>query len=406
MTDYLNLAPFCFFSLNEEGKIMAVNNATCQLLGVAREELLTQNISSFVSLGTRIFFQTHFFPMLLIKQVAKEVFITLLHRNKQPIPVLLNAERTEVDGRSEILCAAMVIENRNKYENEIIAAKKYAEQALQENTELQQARQQLQHHAEMLDEQILLLEQRNAGLQQVNKALTHNMQEPLRKLMTLSSMLLQEGSQLPEQLASQLQRINRVAHHTREVIKQVQRFVQIDMQDAPPQPVDLNALVQAATDKVRAEDLSIDIAVQCKPLPNLVGHAEDLAFVLSELLHNAIKFRDAHKPLHIQVSTGLSKNNKFRMLENRYNYTDFACVRIHDNGRGIPTQHIAAIFQLFQKLDHNSEGLGLGLALCKKIIERHHGFITVNSSPDEGAEFCCHFPIPANTPIIAVATVE
>lgn len=395
MTDYLNLAPFCFFSLNDEGKFLAVNDATCQLLDVAREELLTQNISGFVSLGTRIFFQTHFFPMLLVKQVAKEVFITLLTRNKQSIPVLLNAERTAVEGRSEILCAAMVIENRNKYENEIIAAKKYAEQALQENTELQQARRQLQQHAEMLDEQVLLLEQRNAGLQQVNKALTHNMQEPLRKLTTLSTRLLQEGNQLPEQVATQLQRINHVAHQTREVVKQVQRFVQIDMQDTPPQPVDLNLLVQAAVDKARMESVPLTIAVQCTALPTLMGHPEDLTFVFSELLHNAIKFRNPNKPLHIQVSTVLIKNNKFRMLENRYHYTDFACVRIKDNGCGIPAQYSAGIFQLFQKLDHNSEGLGLGLALCKKIIERHQGFITVNSRPDEGAEFCCHFPIPA-----------
>lgn len=406
MTDYLNLAPFCFFSLDDHGKVLAVNEAACQLLGLNKEDLLGQSISGFISLGTRIFFQTHFFPMLLVKNVAKEVFVTLVSSSKQQIPVLLNAQRTSVNGRFEILCGALVIEHRNKYENEIIAAKKYAEHALQENTELQQARQQLQQHAEMLDEQILLLEQRNAGLQQVNKALTHNMQEPLRKLMTLSSMLLQESSQFPEQLTAHLQRINHVALHTREVIKQVQRFVQIDMQDTPMQPVDLNALVQAAADTVGAENLSVNIAVQCKDLPTLLGHPEDLAFVFSELLHNAIKFRAAHKPLQIQVSTGLSKNNKFRVLENRYHYADFACVRIRDNGRGIPAQYIAAIFQLFQKLDHNSEGLGLGLALCKKIIERHHGFITVNSSPEEGAEFRCYFPIPAHTPLPTVASAE
>ncbi|OLY90929.1 sigma-B regulation protein RsbU (phosphoserine phosphatase) [Cnuella takakiae] len=393
MTDYLNLAPFAFFSIDDHGKILAANEATCNLLGYAKEELVEHYISAYVSLGTRIFFQTHFFPMLLIRQVAKEVFITLSNRERQQIPVLLNAQRRMVNGRAEIVCGAMVIENRNKYENEIIAAKKYAEQALQENTELQQARQQLQQHAETLDAQILLLEQRNADLQQVNKALTHNMQEPLRKLMVLSSMLLREDSTTPGHLATHLERIAQVAQHTRDVVKQVQRFVQIDMQELNPQPVDLNTLVTAAAEKARAIQPAADITMHCSPLPVIMGFTDDLSFLFSELLHNAIKFRHPQRLLQLHISTVVSKDNKFRMLENRYRYTDFIRIRIQDNGTGIPEQYKDTIFQLFQKLNRGNDGLGLGLALCKKIIERHQGFITVDSQPDKGSEFCCHFPI-------------
>lgn len=395
MKHYLDLAPVCFFSMDDHGHLLAVNEYFCTLVGIPRDALLAQNFSERVSFGTRIFCQTHFFPMMRIKDSANEVFMNLIDANRKQIPVLLNARRVEGD-RPEIVCAALVIENRNQFENEIIAAKKFAEQALRENTELQQTRQQLQQNAEELDAQVFLLEQRNRDLQQVNRVMTHNLQEPLRKIMVLASKIKHHHhQQVPAEVLTLLERISTVALHTRELIDQVQRFVQIDMLDSEAAPLNINQLLESAASRQQAGLPPNSMTLQLSAVPPLQGHAADLRYLFEELLHNACKFAHPQRPLHITVSTQVTKSNKFRRLEHRYRYTDFVCVRISDNGIGFDNSYSETIFQLFQKLDPYSAGMGLGLALCKKIIERHQGFMTATSTLGVGTEICCYLPLEA-----------
>jgi signal transduction histidine kinase len=116
------------------------------------------------------------------------------------------------------------------------------------------------------------------------------------------------------------------------------------------------------------------------PLPTIRGDATRLSQVLQNLIGNALKFCEATPPrIHI---TAVKEGLHWR-------------VSVRDNGIGIAPQHMSKLFQVFQRLHSRGEypGTGMGLAICKKIIEQHGGRIWVESQPGQGATFC--FTLPA-----------
>ena len=122
------------------------------------------------------------------------------------------------------------------------------------------------------------------------------------------------------------------------------------------------------------------IEVTHEPLPTVRGDAVQLGQVLQNLLSNAIKFRSAEPPrVHISA----------RQEETHWLFS------VRDNGIGLDPQHAERIFVIFQRLHPRGAypGTGVGLAICKKIVERHSGRIWVESRPGEGATFCFTLPI-------------
>jgi light-regulated signal transduction histidine kinase (bacteriophytochrome) len=121
--------------------------------------------------------------------------------------------------------------------------------------------------------------------------------------------------------------------------------------------------------------------ITCEELPMVLGNPRHIAQLLQNLITNAIKFRgDAPPRVHISA-------------ERR---ADEWVIAVRDNGIGIDPQHAGRIFVVFQRLHTRAEypGTGIGLAICKKIVERHGGQIWVESQPGQGATF--YFTLPAN----------
>src|SRR4051794_40992711 len=102
METYLNYAPCLYFSSTDDGTLLDVNDTLCRQLGYTRNELLGKKSDCILTVATRIFQQTHFFPLLKMHGHAEEVYITLQSKNKEQIPVLLNAARKEHHGEIAI----------------------------------------------------------------------------------------------------------------------------------------------------------------------------------------------------------------------------------------------------------------------------------------------------------------
>ena len=117
-------------------QLVEINETLCIALGYTKQELTGKKLDIIFTIATRIFYQTHFFPLLKMQEHAEEIFISLQTKDKEEIPVLLNAERIIINGETRLVHAGIVVRNRKKFEDELIAAKKSAEAALKENTAL------------------------------------------------------------------------------------------------------------------------------------------------------------------------------------------------------------------------------------------------------------------------------
>ena len=390
MEHYLDHAPCIYFSAADDGTLVEVNCTLCQQLGYRKEELIGQKLAMLFTVPTRIFQQTHFFPLLKIQGHAEEIYITLLTKTAEEIPLLVNAERKVMGAQPVSVYTGIVVHNRKKFEEELIAAKKAAETALNENTALVQAKQQLQQHMELLDQQVYLVHKQNAELRQFNRVVTHDLQEPLRKLSVFTSMLLENSGHHTD--AKMLQKINGMSEQMRSVLSGLQQYVWLTDATVQSTPVDLAKLLQTVRHELEKENAGTAIEIEAETLPVVEADREQLHFLLHEILSNAVRFRKPGHPVHIHMAANILLLNKFKTLSGKYKYTEYVKLEIRDSGMGFDAAYKEQVFELFKKL-HPVSGRGIGLSLCKKIVEHHHGTITIDSKKEEGTTVIIHLPV-------------
>ena len=111
----INMAPCLAFSFGDDGKIMEVNQRLCLKLGYEREELVGKKTDVLFTIPTRIFHQTHFFPLLKMQGHAEEIYVTLLQKNGEVIPVLINAQAYSDKERTLFVCAGIIVHNLKNF---------------------------------------------------------------------------------------------------------------------------------------------------------------------------------------------------------------------------------------------------------------------------------------------------
>lgn len=174
LDELLNTVPCGFLTFTDDGKIVVVNATLLQLLGYELDELRGQRIDSILPMAGRIFYQTHFFPLLKLHGKVEEIYISLRHKQGNTLPVLVNAVRQELSGVFINECIFVLVRQRVRYEDELLQAKKDAQAAIlaenQANARLQQAQIALESkQAELLELNAKLeeqVQQRTAQLQQ------------------------------------------------------------------------------------------------------------------------------------------------------------------------------------------------------------------------------------------------
>jgi sigma-B regulation protein RsbU (phosphoserine phosphatase) len=390
METYLDLAPCIYFSCKEDGTIADVNRRLCEKLGYGREELIGQKLDMICTLATRIFQQTHFFPLLKMQGHAEEIFITLQAKNKEPIPLLINAAGRVADGQQMIRYAGIIVSNRKKFEDELIAAKKMAETALRENTALAEAKEQLQHNMEQLDQQVQLVKKQHAELRQFNKVVTHDLQEPLRKISIFANMLVNEeeaGDQRPV-----IAKLLIVSEQMRSIVSGLQQYVWITETPARHEKLDLNKIINTARQQLTQDFAAVDLVVKAESIPPVAGDQEQLQLLFYHLLSNVIRFRKPGHQAFAEITATLLMRNHFRNLEGKYRYADFVKLQLKDHGLGFDAAYKDQVFELFKKL-HPESGPGVGLSLCRKIIENHQGTVSIDSRPGAGITVTLLLPV-------------
>jgi len=265
-----------------------------------------------------------------------------------------------------------------------IDAQKRIEETLKDNTELKKIRSELEKTNTELSF-------KNEELEQFAFVASHDLQEPLRKIMI---MLSRAGENLSEEGKRELyfDKMGKAAERMSNLISDVLHYSRVNNVGHGMLPVDLNTIVTESLHDLDfvIQDKKADITVS--DLPIVTGVAPQMRQLFFNLLNNALKFNSV-----VPVISITAENAASAQLQDGSTVTGpFYKVCIEDNGIGMDDQYSSKIFNMFQRLHHRDTygGNGIGLALCRRIVENHKGHITFKSAPNKGTTFCIYLPNP------------
>ena len=225
------------------------------------------------------------------------------------------------------------------------------------------------------------LERSNRELQQFTFVATHDLQEPLRKIQMLASVLATRYANLLEGKGiDYLHRLQDTSARMRTLIEEMLTYSRMSTEIRPFTSVNLNDVIQDVLFHLESPIRKEQATIQLNHLPNVYGDRTQLSQLFQQLVSNAIKF---HEPGVAPVVTITSEQ-----LENEY------VIKVVDNGIGFDEKYNERIFVMFQRLHSKKqyEGTGVGLALCRKVVEQHGGKIHAHGQLGEGATFIVTLP--------------
>jgi signal transduction histidine kinase len=266
---------------------------------------------------------------------------------------------------------------RDAAENKLREANAVLEQRVAERTaELQQ----LLH----------VLEISNRDLQDFAFITSHDLQEPLRKIQAFGERLNDRYmTELNDEGRFFLERINASANRMQRMINDLLEYSRLTTRAKTFTPVDMDAVVRDVLSdlETRLEETGGTVVVD--DLPVIDGDEMQMRQVMQNLIGNALKFRQPGQPPVVKISACLAEGNG----DGRASLRAIICVE--DNGIGFDEKYLDRIFVPFQRLHSKDEyeGSGIGLAICRKILDRHHGEILAHSQPGQGSQFIILLPI-------------
>ncbi|OLY90577.1 hypothetical protein BUE76_00630 [Cnuella takakiae] len=243
----------------------------------------------------------------------------------------------------------------------------------------------LHQHRTLLAQSNNSLSSANENLQQFIHAASHDLREPVRKIRTYTSRLLQDlDGVVPPTAIYHLQRIDHAAHQLVQMIEGVMMYAGVEAQAPVAAMVSLEQVVQQVVASFEVKIQEVGATVIVGALPPVWGVAHLLHQLVANLLSNALTFSHVDTPIRVHITA-------FRAAENQQ---DYWVLSVSDNGVGIAAAYREKIFQPFTRL-HSKEkqgGAGLGLSICQRILAYHGGLIRVSGNPEGGATFNCYLP--------------
>jgi len=240
----------------------------------------------------------------------------------------------------------------------------------------------------LLDAQAVELRRSNTELEQFAYVASHDLQEPLRKVASFCQLLqMRYGDKLDERGVEYLGFAVDGAKRMQVLINDLLSFSRVGRLGTIETEVDLDTTLDAALDNLAAaiEESGTEIVRPKQPLPRVVGDPTLLTMLWQNLIGNAVKFRHIDRRPRIAINCEQGSGNR----DGEWLLT------VSDNGIGIPEEFAEKVFVIFQRLHGRDvySGTGVGLALCKKIVEHHGGAIWVDTTYTDGTRFQFTIPI-------------
>jgi PAS domain S-box-containing protein len=354
---------------NARGDILQANDYYLSILGTTRKELLSGQVD------WRRMTPPEWLPadetalaQLREQGVCDTYEKEYVRRDGVRVPVLITDAMMPGD-TGDILAFVLDISER-----------KAAEEALRQSEQRYKFL-----HAELelrVQERTAELERRNRELQEFGFVASHDLSEPLRKIQTFGSLLEERSAdRLGEQGRDYISRMTGAANRMQELLHALLSYSRVDAKGQEFRPAKLDEIVRDAVTDLEVAIQTIGARVEIGELPIANGDPYQLRQLFHNLIANAVKYHRSEVTPSIKISGEVSEG--------------LCHISISDNGIGFDEKYLNKIFQPFQRLHGRNEylGTGIGLAICKKIVERHRGTITAISTPGKGSTFIITLPV-------------
>lgn len=355
----LEAAPDGIIMCAKDGTILLANSQCRVLFGYAPQELVGQKIEVLIPEGIR---QKHsdlreqYFTSPHKRPMGMGLDLMASRKDATKIPVEISLSPFSFQGTP---CAIAII-------RDVTEIRRLSRELKENNAELKRSNEDLEHFAYVA---------------------SHDLQEPLRMVGGYTQLLARRYGDKLDQDAQEY------IHYAVEGVKRMQTLIsdlltysRLSTRPKSFVPVDMNLLLRQVLANLDRTIHEEHAQVHVENLPKVQGDGVQLAQVLQNLISNAIKFRRDGTPPLIRIKG--HKQGKTAFLQ------------VEDNGIGIESSYLDRIFVLFQRLHTRDQypGTGIGLAICKKIIERHGGEIHVISQPGQGTTFSFTLPAESESP--------
>lgn len=384
---FFDEAPCGLIVTKEDGTIFTANLTFAAWIGFSEAELWGRRFQELLTMGGRMFHQTHWAPLMKMQGSVAEVKLDLVRRDKQTVTLLLNGVRREHSSGAYYELALFGISDRDKYERALVEARKAAEKLLQEKTEAEAALHQIQTE---LKKAYRLSERRASFAEQMVAIVSHDLKNPLTAIMMASDMLAKGAS--PARQTKMLGHISKSAGRAQRMIAdlldlalaRVGRGIAVS-----PSEVDLHAFVGKSVEELRIAFPLATLLHRSIGAGNAHLDTDRVQQVIGNLTANSVAYGDLSQPITI--------TSRFDEGE--------AVVSVHNAGPAIP---VAMLAELFEPMKRGTKGnsdvrsIGLGLFIVSAIAKAHGGQVRVSSTGEQGTTFDVHFSSGPLSPKVGV----
>jgi PAS domain S-box-containing protein len=396
MDALIDQIPCGFVSFGDDGMIQRINARLLAVLGYKREEIEGRHVESLMNVGSRIFFQTHLFPLVAMKGNAEEIFLLLKSSQGEDVGFLLNAARHVRDGKAVNDCALMRVQERRKFEDALVRAKKVAEAAQQELRETNERYEEQAIELELQQEELVrqrqIADDANQAKSKFLAVMSHELRTPLNAIAGYVQLIEMgvHGPVTENQLVA-LDRIRRSQLHLLRLINDVLNLARIEAGRIEYNIRSVRLADVVATVMPMVEPQLAAKGVTSRALLDGAGlvraDREKLEQIVLNLLTNAAKFTQSGGTVTVRV-------------RNDCGIADRTCLDVEDTGIGIPDELQAGIFEPFVQVDtdNRKEGSGLGLAISRDLARGMGADLIVKSVPKKGSIFTVILPAASQAP--------
>ena len=355
MLGLLEQAPCGFLTFAGDGTVLAVNSRLLETMGQSRDAVVGQPFEKLLTISSRIFYQTHLLPMLKLQPAVEELFLTLRYGDgASDVAVLTNVAKRDEGGTTVYDCVFMRLRERRKWEDEIVRARRSAEEANRANSALL-------------------------------SMMSHDVRTPIGSISGYCDLLLMgiRGA-LNDEQKGDVERMKKATEYVLSLIDDILSFTRLragEVARFDMKTIDV-ASVLAQTEAligIRIEQAGLTYQrQQCTSDIEVVADPDRLQQILLNLLTNAVKFTAQGGRVTVSCESD----------------GEWTLINISDTGKGIPADQVERIFEPFVQVPGSAavsagmqRGFGLGLAISRNLARKMNGDLTVTSTLGEGSTF-------------------